>query len=398
MRRVVVSGIGVVAPVGQDLPTFWSGVSHGRASFTEARAMPGAGIKVGEIAGDVSFSDPRLESTAACDRSAVLALAATRSALVDAGLAGAFAEPERVAVVVGNGGGGLTSIEQQYDRLYRHGRKVHPFSVVRIMGSASASWLSLAFGAQGPCFVTSGACASATQAIGLAFQMVRSGLVDIAITGGTEAPLTEGTLLAWDAMRVMSRSLCRPFSKGRDGLMLAEGAGILVLEAESHALARGRPPRVAVAGFGLNADASDIVAPTADGMRRAMAGALRDADLAPGDVAYVNAHGTGTRSNDLTETAAMKDLFGLGRVPPISSSKGVLGHALGAAGGLEAAVTVLAMEHALAPPTANYTDPDPDCDLDVIPNVARAMPIGVAMSNSFAFGGLNASLVFRTTA
>ena len=398
MRRVAVSGLGVASPVGQDVPTFWDAVVAGRSHFTEARAVPGSKILVGAIAGDVAFEDPRLASTSACDRSAVLALAAARSALASAGLDGPFARPERVAVVIGNGGGGLTSIEQQYDRLYRQGRRVHPFSVVRIMGSATASWLSLVFGAQGPCFVTSGACASATQAIGLAAQMIRSGLVDIAITGGAEAPLSEGTILAWDAMKVMSRAACRPFSKERDGLMLSEGAGIVILESEDHARARGHRPRVAVAGFGLNADASDIVAPTAQGMTRAMRSALDDAGIAPGEVAYINAHGTGTRSNDLTETAAMKDLFGADRVPPVSSSKGVLGHALGAAGGLEAVVTVLAMERSLAPPTANHATPDPDCDIDVIPNVARPLPIPVALSSSFAFGGLNASLVFHALA
>lgn len=398
MNRVVVSGLGIASPVGLDLETFWNGLLAGKNIFAELVLMPGTNILVGAIDPSVNFKDLPLASLAPCDRNAILAVSAVRGALRDAGLEGPFERPERVAVVIGNGAGGLMSIEDQYDRIFKQGKRTHPFTIVRAMVSSSASWISMAFGAKGPCFVTSSACASATQAIGTAAQLIRAGIVDIAITGGTEAPLSLGTIMSWDSMKVMSHTRCRPFSRNRDGMMISEGAGILVLESEEHARRRGATPRAELAGFASNADAIDIVAPSADGMMRAMQGALSDANVDPHDVAYVNAHGTGTGANDATETDAMKRVFGANRVPPMSSIKGITGHALGAAGGIEAVATVLAMNASLAPPTANFEEGDPACDVDVIPNEARAMPIGVAVSNSFAFGGLNASLVFRQAA
>jgi nodulation protein E len=397
-RRVVVTGAGVASPAGFTLDSFWSSLTNGTDIFSEHVDLPGSGILVGAIAPDVSFDDLPVRSVAACDRHALLAVSAAQSAMRHARLEGAFARPERVAVIVGNGGGGLTSLEQQYDRLFKQSKKVHPLAVVRIMVSSSASWISMAFGAQGPCFVTSSACASATQAIGTAMALIKTGIVDVAIAGGAEAPLSQGTTLAWDAMKVMSKTRCRPFSSGRDGLMMSEGAGMLILESEEHAHARGLIPRVELAGFASNADAADIVAPSADGMMRAMKGALDDAGLAPSDVSYINAHGTGTTANDTTETEAMMRLFGRDRVPPTSSIKGITGHSLGAAGALEAVATVLAMQKSIAPPTANHQGDDPLCAIDVIPNTARSMPIDVALSNSFAFGGLNASLAFRRIA
>jgi nodulation protein E len=204
-----------------------------------------------------------------------------------------------------------------------------------------------------------------------------------------------GTILAWDSMKVMSRDKCRPFSRNRDGMMISEGSGILILEDEAHARSRGVVPQIEIAGFASNADATDIVAPSAEGMTRAMQGALADADAIPGAISYINAHGTGTTANDATETAAICEVFGTGSVPPSSSTKGATGHALGAAGAIEAVATVIAMREGVAPPTANFEQADPDCQIDVIPNLARAMPIEMALSNSFAFGGLNASLAFR---
>ena len=394
MSAVVVSGLGVAAPCGLTVADFWSSLVAGRPVFTPARALPESGVIAAEIPVAADFSDLPIPMPGACDRNALLAVAAARAAMADAGLAPGSVAPERVAVVIGNGGGGLTSLDTQYERLFVENKRPHPFSVVRAMGSSAASWVSIAFGAQGPCFVVASACASGTQAIGVAAQLVRAGIVDVAITGGTEAPLSRGTLMAWNSMKIMSRTGCRPFSRDRDGLVVAEGAGIVRLEREAHARARGRRPQVAVASLGAGADAGDIVAPSADGMARAMRAALAEADLAPADIAYVNAHGTGTRANDLTEVQALRSVFG-SAPPPVSSTKAVTGHALGGAGGLEAVATVLAMTHALAPPTAGLTDPDPDLDVDAIPVEARPMPIPAAISNSFAFGGLNASLVLR---
>ncbi|GAB6843148.1 nodulation protein E [Methylorubrum rhodinum] len=395
MSAVVVSGLGVAAPGALDVETFWANLTAGRSAFAPARALPGSGVICGEVEEGEAFADLPIPVPAACDRNAVLAVAAARQALTEAGLVPGSVAPERVAVVLGNGGGGLTSLDTQYERLFVETKRPHPFSIVRAMGSSSASWVSIAFGARGPCFVVASACASATHAIGVAAGLVRGGLVDVAITGGTEAPLSRGTLMAWNAMKIMSRTGCRPFSRDRDGLVVSEGAGVLVLEREAHARARGLRPEVALAGFGSGADAGDIVAPTAEGMARAMRAALEDAGLSPAEIAYVNAHGTGTRANDLTEVRAMRAVFGAGALPPTSSTKGATGHALGAAGGLEAVATVLAMRRGLAPPTAHLNDPDTELDIDAIPLTARAMPIPAAMSNSFAFGGLNASLVLR---
>jgi len=398
MMRVVVSGLGLLTPLGSDTADFWQGLMSGRDTFAETAHLPGSGIQVSAVTAPLPAGDLPPRALAVCDRSALFAMVAAKRALADAGLAAGFANPERVAVIIGNGAGGQVSIEEQYDRLFRQDRPPHPFAIVKGMVSSSASWTAMSVGAKGPCFVTSSACASATQAIGTAMQLIRAGICDIAICGGTEAPLTHGTISAWNAMKIMSRTKCRPFSRNREGLMLAEGAGMLVLESEAHARARGHIATTELAGFASNADAGDIVAPSADGMMRAMRGALADAGADLTDVAYINAHGTGTRQNDLTEADAMVSLFGAGRVPPVSSTKSVTGHALGAAGAIEAIATILAMRHSVAPPTANFEEYDPACDLDVIPNVARAMDIPLALSNSFAFGGINASLAFRKVA
>ncbi|MCL2713027.1 MAG: beta-ketoacyl-[acyl-carrier-protein] synthase family protein [Alphaproteobacteria bacterium] len=395
MRRVVITGLGVTCPVGFDLESFWTGLLNGKNVFAESVVLPGSGILVGAIAPTISFKDLPLKSLAPCDRNAILAVSAARSALSHAGLEGPFERPERVAVVVGNGSGGLNSVEVQYERLFRQGlRKPHPFTIIRAMVSSSSSWISLAFVTKGPTFVMSSACASATQAIGTAAELIRTNQADIAIAGGTEAPLSLGTVLAWDAMRVMSHKKCRPFSLNRDGMMISEGSGMLILESEENARRRGAVILAEIAGFGSAADGVDIVAPSPEGMARTMRLALADAGIRPGDVAYVNAHGTGTTANDSAETRAMKEVFGA-HPPPMSSIKAVTGHSLGGAGAIEAVATILAMKKSVAPPTANFEEVDPECDIDVIPNTARAMPIDIAISNSFAFGGANASLVFR---
>jgi nodulation protein E len=240
------------------------------------------------------------------------------------------------------------------------------------------------------------ACASATHAIGLAFQMVRGGAVDCAVTGGAEACITFGTLRGWEAMRVMSPDVCRPFSKGRLGLVLGEGAAMMVLEPLERAQARGAAILGEIVGFGMSADAADLTAPDLGGMVRALQGALDDATLAPGDVQYVNAHGTGTAANDETETKALHQLFGPhAKKLAVSSTKSMVGHALGAAGALELVATLLAVREGVVPPTIGYLEPDPACDLDYVPNKARALPIEAAVSNSFAFGGLNAVLAVK---
>lgn len=395
MTRVVVSGLGIVSPIACDAGSFWQALLAGRCNVNEAAALPGKGVRVAEVLGQ-EFMQGLPLSPAACDRNALFAVAAARQALAAADLGSGLPRPDRVGVILGNSAGGQCSTDDQYSRLYTQNKRPHPMTVPKVMVSSSASWVSMVSGATGPCFVTSSACASSSHAIGTAIQFLRAGLVDIVIAGGTEAPLSAGTLLAWDAMKIMSRTMCRPFAAGRDGLVLAEGAGVLVLETEAHARARGRDPAIEAAGFGFSADAKDIVAPDPDGMVRAMALALADAGLTPGDLAYINAHGTGTRVNDRTETDALKRLFGDRPLPPTSSTKGTTGHALGAAGAFEAIATILAIENETAPPTANFDARDPECDFDCIPNEGRAMRISAAMSNSFAFGGLNTALVFKS--
>ncbi|KPF61862.1 nodulation protein E [Bosea sp. AAP35] len=395
MTRVVVSGLGIVSPVGCNVDTFWRSLLAGSAAFAEASALPGRGLCVAEVR-DSDFMAGLTVSASMCDRNALFAIAAARQALVAAGLGEGFPRPDRVGVILGNAAGGQCTVDEQYSRLHLLKKRPPPMTVPKVMVSSSASWVSMTTGAAGPSFVTSSACASANHAIGVAIQMLRAGAADIIIAGGTEAPLSAGTLLAWDAMKIMSRTACRPFAAGRNGLMLSEGAGIVVLETQEHARKRGVHASVEAAGFGFSADAGDLVSPDAGGMERAMALCLADAGLGPGDLAYVNAHGTGTRANDRTEVLALNHLFAGTPLPPLSSTKAVTGHSLGAAGAFEAVATVLAMQRSMAPPTANFDAIDPECDIDCIANVGRSMPIAVAMSNSFAFGGLNAALIFKS--
>ena len=299
------------------------------------------------------------------------------------------------ATVIGTGSGGQSTVDAGYLKLYgQNSEKVHPLSIPRWMVNAAASHVSIDLGLRGPTWTVATACASGAHAIGQAFHMVRNGQAPIAVAGGTEACLTVGTVKAWEALRVLSTDTCRPFSRNRSGLVLGEGAAMFVLEPRDRALARGARVYAEVLGFGMSADAVDITAADADGGARAMRAALRDARANPEDVDYVNAHGTGTILNDRTESEALKKVFGTRAARlPVSSSKAVLGHSMGAAGALELAATALALQTQTIPPTANFEEPDPTCDLDCVPNVARSARIRVGMSNSFAFGGLNAVLV-----
>jgi len=395
MREVCVSGLGALTPIGSTLDEFWSGLVDPQLKFAPPTGCPSVGVLVGEILSTDFITDSAVPNPSLCDRSALLAVAAARSALDDAGLTEGSYDPGRVAVILGSGAAGVMTIDEQYDRLYRQRRqRVSPLTVPKMMSSSPASWIAMAFGFRGPSFVVASACASATHSIGVAAQLIGAGVVDAAVCGGAESFLAEGALTAWNALGVVSKDTCRPFAAGRSGLVLAEGAGVLVLESADHARARGFVPRATVLGFGSSADAGHLTRPSADGMAAAMTEALRSGAVAPADVDYVNAHGTGTLANDVTETAALKSVFGADSVPVMSSTKGSTGHGLGASGGIEAVAALLALEHGVLPPTANYDAPDPQCDLDCVPNVAREHSVRTVMSNSFAFGGLNASVVF----
>jgi nodulation protein E len=331
------------------------------------------------------------------DRFAQFALLAAKEAVAAAGVEWTAALRARSAVVTGSSVGGGTTQDQGFADLYREGRgRVSPLTIPRTMANAGASAISMEFGLTGPAFTLSTACSSSSHAIGLAYWMVRQGTAELAVAGGSEAPFSLGVLKAWEALRVVSPDTCRPFARDRKGMILGEGGAMLILEPLEAARARGARIWAEIAGFGMSSDAHHITQPSVEGPAGAMRAALADAGIPPEAVGYINAHGTGTPSNDPTESKAIRSVFPktADRLP-VSSTKSMHGHVLGGAGAVEAVATVLALRHGLLPPTANFTEPDPECDLYVIPNVARRAAAEYALSNSFAFGGLNAVLVFR---
>lgn len=401
-RRVVVTGMGAVSALGLGAPALWramcegrSGIAalpspdpHSRLKMRVAATLPGFAPEAAQLGG---IAPGQL------DRMTQMALVAAQEAVTQAGLGPDTARGARCAVVVGTGVGAELSRDEQSRRLYREqAERLHPLTIVRSMNNAAASQISIAFGLRGPAFAVSSACASANHALAQAALLVRHGLADVAIAGGSEACLSLALIRAWEAMRVVSDDTCRPFCAQRSGLVLGEGAGMFVLESAAHAAARGARPLAELAGFGMSADAGDIVAPSVDGMAAAMRLALEDAGLAPDRIDYVNAHGTGTQANDRCETRALRQVFGAhAQALAVSSTKAVHGHALGAAGALELVAAIGALREQVVPPTAHFLDADPDCDLDYVPNRARARPVRAVLSNSFAFGGLNAVIALR---
>ncbi|MGY3040460.1 nodulation protein E [Rhodanobacter sp. TND4EL1] len=401
-RRVAITGMGAISPLGIGAETLWQGLREGRSAIAPLQHPDADRLRVKVAAQVPASSDPATgideRTLPLLDRTSEFALHAAREAIDQSGLDfGTDALGLRTAVIVGTGVGGETTQDEQSRRLYaENASRTHPLTIVRLMTNASASQISIAWGLRGPTFAVASACASANHAIIQAAQMIRWGLADVAITGGTEACLTYGALRAWEAMRVLADDTCRPFSANRRGLVLGEGAGIFVLESMEHAQARGATILAELAGSGMTADATDIVLPNAEGSSAAMRQALADAGLAAEDVDYINAHGTGTQANDVTETRAIRLAFGAhaDRVA-VSSTKSMHGHALGASGALELVAVIGALRDGVVPPTANLDQPDPACDLDYVPNVAREMPVRAAISNSFAFGGLNAVLALK---
>ncbi len=398
IEKVVVTGMGCVSALGRDVSQFWSQLAAGRPAITELTGFPAGSLKV-NVGAQIQDFNPAAHFASdlipLLDRYSQLALLAAREAVDDAGLSGTLLRS--AAAVVGTGCGGKETDEQTYHRLYQEGKKrAHPLTIPRGMPSAAASQVSMQLGIAGPVFSVSSACASANHAIAQAALLIRSGAVDVAVAGGTDAPFTYGLLKAWEAMRVLSCDTCRPFTAGRKGLVLGEGAGMVVLESMRHAEHRGAHAYAELAGCGMSSDAGHITDPSAEGAARAIRLALKDAGCGESAVSYVNAHGTGTQANDLVETRALRQVFGdhADRLA-VSSTKSMHGHALGAAGGIEFVATVLALCNDLAPPTANFTEPGEGCDLDYVPNAAKPMRIDAALSNSFAFGGLNAVLLVR---
>lgn len=400
MRRVVITGMGVISSLGTNSDEFWKALSSGTPGIGPITAPYADQIRFNSAAEVLNFDPEKflpVKPLALQERFAQFALVAAEEAVQQSGIEWQPELQESAAVITGSSLGGRGADEAGYWELFHNNRtRVHPLTIPLSMANAGASHISIRYGLQGPVYTIATACSSSAHAIGQAFWMVRSGAAPLAIAGGSEAPLFLGVLKAWEAMRVISKDTCRPFSADRSGLVLGEGGAMLVLEPLEDALARGAKPLAEIIGFGMSSDATHLTLPNPEGAARAMRKAILDSGLAPEQFGYINAHGTATEANDRTETAVIRSVFGAHADKlAVSSTKSMHGHTLGAAGAIEAVASVLSLQHGLLPPTANFTTPDPNCDLDVIPNTPRPVQVEACLSNSFAFGGLNAVLAFK---
>ncbi|MEM7775519.1 MAG: beta-ketoacyl-[acyl-carrier-protein] synthase family protein [Pseudomonadota bacterium] len=402
-RRVVVTGMGAVTPIGQTVDSLWASAKESRCGVSELGGFPLDDLKI-LIAAQIKDFDhkARLKHFSRdkiilhADRYSWFAAAAADEAVKMSGLNVPFDDGYRAACIIGSGAGGLVTYEQSYRSLFiDNKRATHPLTLLRIIGSSASAHVGIEFGVKGPTFATCSACSTATHALISASDYIRHGMVDVAIAGASESVINYGTMKAWQALHVLSPEGCFPFAKRRNGTVLGEGAGILVLESYEHAKERGATILAELCGTGMTSDARDMVNPGVEGPREAMRLALDDAGVAPTDINYLNAHGTATTINDKNETNAVKELFGQHAYDlAISSTKSMHGHPLGAGGGIEAVLSIKAMQENWVPPTIGLDEVDPECDLDYVPNVGRDREVNYAMSNSFAFGGLNTVLVF----
>lgn len=398
MHRVVVTGMGLLTPLGSGLEQFRESLEAGVCGLRPLQEPEfetlnfGYGGRLKEYSGSDHFSAKELPLL---DPFAQYLTVCSRQAWQNSGLEMSARQSQEMAVVMGSASGGQVTIDQESQRLYKDGRpRLRPVTIPRSMLNAGASRVCKEFAIQGPCYSVSTACSSGTHAIGQAFHMIKMGQVQSALTGASEAPFCYGYLKAWEALRVVDPEICRPFSEGRAGLNLGEGAAVLVLEELGVAKERGAHIHAEVVGFGMSSDASDLTKPNISGAALSMQRALREAEVDAVD--YINAHGTGTRLNDATEVAAIREVLGSkAQQIPVSSNKSMFGHLLGAAGAVEAVATILALEKGVVPPTLHLDKVDPDFGLDFVPNQAREVSLRTALSNSFAFGGLNGTLVFR---
>ncbi len=399
MRRVVITGAGMISPGGLTLADSWQAVRDGRRLLAPASA--GRAETANLLVAEIRDFDPCVyfnrRQLPALDPVAQYAVVAAREAVAMAGIDLAALRPERTRCIVGSGTGGEQTHDAASRKVYEDGTlRLHPMTVPRIMLSAVASHVALDLTLTGGVYAVSSACASAAHAMGQAFSDIRAGIVDVAVAGGSEACLSHGCMKGWQALHVLSDDGCRPFSLGRRGLVLSEGAAMFVLEEYESAAGRGADILAELIGFGMSSDASSLTAPCANGMERAMRAALSDARVPTDVVDHVNAHGTGTQANDATECAALAAVFG-DRLPhiPVTANKSVLGHALGAAAAFELGMSVMTLREGVIPPTINYREADPGCPIDCVPGTARDAAVRTIISNSFAFGGLNVALALR---
>ena len=399
-RRVVITGAGTINPLGHDVAATFDAMKNGRCGIgpLDIRDVDRLSIQIG---GQVREYDETThfnrQQIALYDRFTQFTLLAARQAIAQAGLVFAGDLADQSGVILGTSGGGLNTQDENYRVVYEEGKnRVHPFIVPKLMNNAAVSQVSIEFNLRGPSFTVATACASSNHAMGQAFNMVRSGMAKVMVTGGSESMLCFGGIKAWEGLRVMSRDACRPFSATRNGMVQGEGAGVFVFEDYDHAKARGAHILCEVAGFAMSSDASDIVMPSKQGAARAISGALKDAKVNPDQIGYINAHGTGTAANDKTECAAVADVFGAHADKlMISSTKSMHGHLIGGTGAVELLACLMALCEGVIAPTIGYEESDPECALDVVPNEARDADVDVVLSNAFAFGGLNAVIALR---
>ena len=400
MNRVVITGAGTINALGGSVLETLHAMREGQLGIgpLQMRDLDRLTVKIG---GQIKDFDPEAhfdrQKLALYDRVTQLVLLASREAMAQSGLEITEELSETTGVVLGTAAGGMNTWDDNFRSVYEEGKnRVHPFVVPKLMTNAAASHLSMAHNIKGPSLTVSTACASSNHAIGLAFQMVRSGMAQVMLAGGGDAMLTFGGIKAWEGLRVMSKTACRPFSANRSGMVQGEGAGVFVLETYEGAKARGAEILAELIGFSMTSDAGDIVMPNQQGAVRAIRGALRDACLDPQDIGYINAHGTGTAANDKTECAAVTEAFGA-HAPALmmSSTKSMHGHLIGGTGAVELLACLMALRDGVIAPTIGYEQPDPNCAVDVVPNVARQAKVTAALSNAFAFGGMNAVLALK---
>ena len=400
MNRVVITGAGTINALGGSVLETLHAMREGQLGIgpLQMRDLDRLSVKIGA---QIKDFDPEThfdrQKLALYDRVTQLVLLASREAMAQSGLEITEELSETTGVVLGTAAGGMNTWDDNFRSVYEEGKnRVHPFVVPKLMTNAAASHLSMAHNIKGPSLTVSTACASSNHAIGLAFQMVRSGMARAMLAGGGDAMLTFGGIKAWEGLRVMSKTACRPFSANRSGMVQGEGAGVFVLETYEGAKARGAEILAELIGFSMTSDAGDIVMPNQQGAVRAIRGALRDARLDPQDIGYINAHGTGTAANDKTECAAVTEVFGA-HAPALmmSSTKSMHGHLIGGTGAVELLACLMALRDGVIAPTIGYEQPDPNCALDVVPNVARQAKVTATLSNAFAFGGMNAVLALK---